>query len=54
MLVLRRSEVRISSADVKKEGRRRWPSDDFADFILEAEHVVQRDMFGGLGIAMNL
>jgi hypothetical protein len=51
MLVLRRSEVRISSADVKKEGRRRWPSDDFADFILEAEHVVQRDTFGGFGIA---
>ena len=29
----------------------RGPSDDLADFYLEAEHVVQRDTFSGFGIA---
>ena len=27
-----------------------WRSDDFADFFLKAEHVVQRDAFGGFCI----
>lgn len=35
----------------RKEGKASaWLSDDLADFLLEAEHVVRRDMFGGLGI----
>ena len=39
------------SGDAEKGKASAWPSDDPANFYLEAEHMVQRDTFSGFCIA---